>query len=113
PNFASTINQQALDRVIELADEYQINVYFLNTPLYDKLYEDPRFQEYIHRMRDWLELNVSRSSQVHYITRFYLFEEDELSTVDHAYDVSAREYTHQIVDEINSLLAAQSPESEN
>ncbi len=101
----SEINNQALNEIIRLADQHQVHVYFVNSPIYDELFADESYQEYYSQFQDWMVTTTSGSPYVHYIEQAFIFTAGEMETVDHTVDASSIVYTHKIADEIKQIAA--------
>jgi len=60
-------NTDALDILVELADEHDFNVYIANSPIYEGMKSDPGFEEYYSGVRRLLTDLDERSPNIHYV----------------------------------------------
>lgn len=99
----SSANQAAIDRIIELAEQYSFDVYFGNSPMYEVLYEDPAFQQYLTRVQDWLRETTSRSTRTHYLPSVSTFPATEMENADHIIDTAARQFTETLCSDVRAV----------
>ncbi|MFW6059409.1 MAG: hypothetical protein ACODAQ_04470, partial [Phycisphaeraceae bacterium] len=107
---ASHPNRAGLDRLLELADRHDIEIYYAHGPTYDRLVEHEAFQRYFADVQAMLE-QVEREHE-----RFHLlfhepqpFPIDQLQNVEHVTVEGAEVYTRRIAE----AIAARQPRRRN
>lgn len=97
----SNINQQALEHIRTLAEQYQIEVYLASAPLYQGLYQKQDFQHYFRQMQRSLSEFAETSDRIHVILKQPVtFEADQMQNADHLMAPAAETYTQQLVQAI-------------
>ncbi|MGF1513844.1 MAG: hypothetical protein ACFB5Z_09130 [Elainellaceae cyanobacterium] len=97
----SDINQRSLAAIRSLADRYEFEVYIVASPLYDELYEDPKFRRYLRRTEQMLEQETRSSDRLHVLMDDPVtFGADEMENADHVIESAAKVYTGQIAAQI-------------
>lgn len=105
----SITNQKAMDSIIQLAEKHDINVYLVNSPLYEELYQNPDFRAYYDRVQTELEQISQRSERVQRImTTPMTFSKEEMENADHLISTAAEAYTKQLAQEIKQVSALHS-----
>ena len=95
-------NQQALEAIIKLAEEHNFNVYLTNSPVYEELYQNQKFQSYYRQVQQKLQEFSDRSEKLHYImSQPMTFPIEDMENADHLIESSAKTYTQRLVQEIN------------
>jgi len=80
----SEINRQALERLVELADEYEFDVYIANSPIFDGLKVDAKFQTYFTNVQDLLINLDVRSPYIHFVLcETPSYPKELMTNVDH------------------------------
>lgn len=106
-SFSQT-NQKSIDAIIDLAEKHNINVYLVNSPLYEKLYQNPEFQTYYNQIQQELNQLSDRSKQVHRLmTKPMTFPKEKMENADHLIISAAESYTRQLAREIKSKSSSQ------
>jgi hypothetical protein len=93
----SSINQQALERLVEIADAYQLPIYLVNSPLYEGLSADDGFQAYLPELHGQIDSIVGESQFVHLIPEIKTFPATQLQTADHLTFPGAQIYTKWLI----------------
>lgn len=100
----SDANARALDSIGALAEEYEFDVYLAYSPLYDALYQDEPFQEYLSRVRSAVEERIAKSSRVHILAEPLVLPIDQMSnSVEHVTAEGSHAYTEWLVTKLQSL----------
>ncbi len=99
----SPINQASVNQMVELSEQYGFDLYFVNGPLVDVLYQDPAFQAYFTDLSAYFEDLAMQHEPVHFAGIVATFPASQLESVDHAVYQSAVIYTRQLADEIFSI----------
>ena len=94
----SEANQASIATLITLADQYNIQLYFVSAPLYEGLANDEQFQAYYNQILTTLNQLSQGSDNVHVLETIITFPADQMESPDHIMDAAAERYT--------SLLAA-------
>ncbi|MEB3358385.1 MAG: hypothetical protein VKK04_16790, partial [Synechococcales bacterium] len=101
PFAISEINQESLEVIRSLAEEYEFNVYFVASPLYQGLYEQPKFRRYFRRVKRELERFANSSDRLHVLMDDPItFEANQMENVDHLIESGAKIYTRKIAEQI-------------
>ena len=101
-SFSNT-NQQAIDTIVKLAEKHNINIYLANSPLYEKLYQNPDFQAYYNQVQAELQTISDRHKNIHLLmAKPMTFSKEEMENADHLIVSSAETYTRQLAKEIKS-----------
>jgi len=96
----SSINQQALERLVEIADAYQLPIYLMNSPLYDGLSADDEFQAYLGELTHQIDSVVGESQSVHLIPEIKTFPAAQMQTADHLTLPGAQVYTEWLIQNV-------------
>ena len=98
PFYIADINRQTINHIITLANQYKINVYIVDAPTYEKLYEYDAFQIHRKQLQAWLESVANQSDFVHYIPLVAIFSKDEMVNTNHITHDAAIVYTKQVAE---------------
>jgi hypothetical protein len=96
----SSINQQALERLVEIADAYQLPIYLVNSPLFEGLTADDGFQAYLAELTRQIDSVVGESHSVHLIPEIKTFPAAQLQTADHLTLPGAQVYTEWLIQNV-------------
>jgi hypothetical protein len=96
----SYLNDQALLELVEVADEYAMNIYVLNSPVFEDLNSHPEYQSYYLAMENYLQYVASLGTDFHYIISVKTFPASKMQNPDHLIVSGAEEYTYWIINEI-------------
>ncbi len=96
----SEINQVAMERILALADRHGFQVYLAMNPLYEGLYADENYQNYMKDVQAHLEAFAAHSQHVHFIPTVKTFPADQMQNADHLVLSGAQEYTRWLIGEI-------------
>lgn len=104
-SFSNT-NQKAIDAIVELAEKHDINVYLANSPLYEKLYQNPEFKTYYDRVQQELAKLSDRTNHKiqRVMTKPMTFKKEEMENADHLIVSAAESYTKQLAKEIRATI---------
>ena len=87
-------NREALTRIAWLADHWQFDVYLVNAPLYDRLYEEADFRRYYEGTVRLVAGVVEVSPRFHYVMRTPQTSPiEQLQGVDHVTEGAAAVYS--------------------
>jgi len=99
-------NERVFDRLIYLAEKHHFNIYIVNSPIYEKLYEDPPFRKYYEGIQGELKRVASRSKNLHFIKGPLTVPKYMLSwDIDHLLYSGARLFTKELINRIQSIQA--------
>jgi hypothetical protein len=98
-------NRVALESIKENAEKHNFNVFIVNSPVYEGLYEDPDFQHYYAQMRANLNAFADQSSKVYFLDDTITFPKEKMENADHVIYSSAKTYTRQIAHILNTRFA--------
>lgn len=109
PQFSfSNTNQKALQAIIKLAEEHDINIYLANSPIYDELYQNPDFRAYYNQVQAELKSISDRHKNIHHIMdRPMTFSKAQMQNADHLIASAAESYTKQLAKEIKLKTSPQ------
>lgn len=93
----SSLNQQALERLVEIAEDNRLPVYLVNSPLYEGLNADAGFQAYLAALQVQIEALVGQSAYVHLVPEVKTFPASQLQTADHLTLSGAHTYTEWLI----------------
>jgi len=97
------INIAALDRLVELAEEHDFNVYISNSPIYDGLRSDPEFNIYFRGVSALLNSLSERSQNIHYVLCDTPgFSKELMTNIDHLTVEGSASFTEQLVEDIEN-----------
>ena len=99
----SPTNDMAMQEIGVLADSYGFQVYLVNSPVYQGLYEDAAYQNYLSGVQQKLAEFDSDSSYVFHIPQVRAFPAELMQNPDHLILTGAVEYTHWLIEQITSL----------
>ena len=100
-NFhVSTLNDQALQATIDVAEKHNINLYLANAPVFADLFAHPAYQAYYQPMQVYLQEIADQSSNINYISSVKTFPAEQMQNPDHLIMSGAEDYTRWLVEEI-------------
>ncbi|MDY6805499.1 MAG: hypothetical protein SXA11_17050 [Cyanobacteriota bacterium] len=102
----SVPNRQALEQIVALAQEYGFNVYLVNSPIYQDLYNNEDYQAYFSQVQNTLSAYAAKSKKVYYIREPMVFSKEEMENADHLVYPAAKVYTDKLASEIDSIRQA-------
>lgn len=91
-------NQMALESIRENAEKYDFDVFIVNSPVYEGLYQDANFQHYYSQMQTALNAFADESPRVHFLSDTITFPKEKMENADHLIYSSAKTYTQEIAD---------------
>lgn len=101
----SDANRAGFQRIIEVAEQHGINVYLVNSPVYEGLYKEQCFQSYYERVRRYLREHASQSPNVHHLDFVQTFPSHQMENVDHVTLPAAEIYTRALVSQIRRVVS--------
>jgi hypothetical protein len=99
----SPTNDMAMQEIGALADSYGFEVYLVNSPVYQGLYDNPAYQTYLAGVQQKLAEFASDRSYVLHIPAVRTFPAESMQTPDHLILTGAVEYTHWLIEQIIAL----------
>ncbi|MGJ3253466.1 MAG: hypothetical protein ACFE0J_20385 [Elainellaceae cyanobacterium] len=110
-NFSmSPINQNAMARIKQLAEQHDFDVYLASSPIYEGLYADQAFQRYFNRVNRQLNTFDNQSDRIHYVLKEPVtFDADQMRNVDHVIESAAEDYSDRLVNAIQSTRRTTQP----
>jgi hypothetical protein len=100
--FISYTNQMLLEDLIRMAENYQMDIYLMNSPIYEGLYHAPAFEAYTRNMHTALENIAQTSPYFHYIPEMKTFTAEQMQNPDHLITAGAEIYTRWLVNELEN-----------
>jgi len=100
------INLASMARVTQQSMTEGFNLYLVNAPLAREVGDDPAFIEYFPIVESVYKKSANFAESVHYLDAQYLFDADEMTTVDHLGQRAKRRYTELIAEEISKSATA-------
>lgn len=108
PNRAHSVseqNQQAVNRLVELAETNDFNVYIANSPIYEGLKNNSDFQTYFEGVSNFLNELDESSPNIHYVLQDTpSFASEVMQNVDHLTFEGAESFTRQLAESISKRL---------
>jgi hypothetical protein len=95
-------NRVALESIRANAEKHNFDVFIVNSPVYEGLYQDAAFQDYYSQMRANLTNFANASQRVHFLDETVTFPKEKMENADHVIYASAKVYTRQITDILNT-----------
>jgi hypothetical protein len=102
--LVTDISRVAVDRIITLAEQYSINVYIANSPVYEAFYENPLFQNYFAKIQEWWRDVDKQSDYITYIPSVITFPLNQMQELFHVIHSAAEIYTEKIALKIITVL---------
>ncbi len=99
----SRMNQEALSRIITLAESHGIRVFFVNSPLYEGLFMEKGIQKYLADLQTILKKYTDDKRYVYYLGDVATFPSGQMESVDHVTDSAAKMYTMAIADKVTKI----------
>ncbi|MUG96745.1 hypothetical protein F7734_32165 [Scytonema sp. UIC 10036] len=99
----SSHNRLAIDKMIDLAEKFNVDIYLASSPIYQELYENEQFQAYFNQVQKTLNVYAEKSPRMHQIQKPITFAKEQMENADHVIYDSAKVYTEQLLTEIVSL----------
>lgn len=97
----SELNRLGLEEILALADKYDFDVYFAQSPLYEGLYRDEGFREYFDQVQRMLGAYALRNPRFHLVFHApILFRKDQMENADHVIESAARDYTSRLASQL-------------
>jgi hypothetical protein len=96
--YVSYSNQILLGALARTADQHQMDIYLVNSPVYEGLYHAPSFQAYTQNMHSVLKDITNSSPYLHYIPEIATFPAEQMQNPDHLITSGAEVYTRWLID---------------
>lgn len=90
-------NLNAVNRMIDLAETYDFDLYFVNGPSYMGLEADEKFQVFRQNLHKIYRRFDEQSPNVYYIPAVFLFPAEAMVSMDHLIADAADDYTRQVM----------------
>ena len=102
----SPTNDKAIDMLIQLADEHQIEVFIANSPLHEDLAELESFELYFRNIASLMSDIDDRSPNIHYVLQDTpTFDSTMMENVDHITFEGATVFTSKLITDIQTHLS--------
>ncbi len=95
----SDLNLQALKAMQVLAEQYQFDIYFVSSPLYEELFHHPDFQSYFRDFEKALTDWTAAHPRMHYLSSREInlaFPKNQMENLEHVIEEGARIYTQRV-----------------
>jgi len=103
PFRVSEINDRAFRHMLELAEENDFDVYYVPSPMFDLLRENPAMQRYLSALNDYLEEISSRYKRLGVLFNEPVeFPIEELESPDHVIPDAAAAFTAAVIEKLNA-----------
>jgi hypothetical protein len=99
----SSINDQALNKIVELADRNGFYLYIANAPVYEGLYASVDFQNYNQSLQSHLQNIADQSDNTYHIPSIKTFPIEQMQNPDHLIVSGAEEYTEWLIKQIQQF----------
>ena len=99
----SPTNDMAMQEIGVLADSWGFEVYMVNSPVYQGLYDDPAYQTYLAGVQRKLAEFDSDYAYVFHIIAVRTFPAESMQNPDHLILTGAVEYTHWLIEQVAAL----------
>lgn len=101
PFVMSQTNEEALKRIISLAETRGFDVYAAQSPLYEELYRDPSFRKYFESLQHRLAAYTEENRRFHVLFAIpMLFSKEQMENANHLTDRAARLYTEELISQL-------------
>jgi len=99
----SSINETAINLLVDLANKHKFQIYIANSPAHEDLVALDSFQLYVSHISDLLEGIDERSPYIHYVLRdLPTFDSSVMENADHVTKEGATSFTAQLIAEIRT-----------
>jgi hypothetical protein len=98
----SSINQEAVKKLVEIAELYQMPLYLVNSPIIESLAAEKDFQAHLGQLQAQLVAIIEPSEYTRLIAEVKTFPSSQLQTADHLILPGAQEYTHWLIQSVLS-----------
>jgi hypothetical protein len=99
----SPTNDMAMQEIGVIADNYGFEVYLVNSPVYQGLYNNPAYQNYLNGLQQKLSEFDRDSAYVFHIPAVRTFPAELMQNPDHLILPGAEQYTHWLIEQIALL----------
>jgi hypothetical protein len=100
----SEINRAAMQRIQQLAEQYDFDVFLANSPIYEGLYQERDFQRYFRKVQQQLIQFDRGSDRIHYVLRDPVtFSADQMRNTDHVITSAAEIYSDRLAQAIQRV----------
>ena len=88
--------------MVRLAETHRFRLYLANSPLYEGVYEDRPFKQYLADVNAFLSDAADHSNYVtHLFSTPITYEDHEMQSVDHLVATAAEYFTQTLIDYMN------------
>jgi hypothetical protein len=103
-------NRFSLAQMVKLADKHKFRLYFINSPLYQGIYEDEDFKRYLSNVNAFISDATYQSDYVtHLFATPITYGAHEMQNVDHLVATAAEHFTQEVIDKIDCAAPSVSP----
>ena len=100
----SRYNRLALDKIAQLSNTHEFDVYIVNAPMYEGLFEDPAVKTYLAEVEEFFIRYNRENTSIHYLfAEPLLFSDTQMQNADHLILEAANAYTQSIWKTIMAL----------
>ena len=97
-------NRQAVEYLVSLANKNQFDLYIVNSPLYEKLYDNTDFQRYYKQVQEKLKKLTDGSDRANVLfANPKLFPIEELENSNHLLHTGARRFSSALAGVISEI----------
>jgi hypothetical protein len=106
----SPLDEAAVRRVAELAEQHRFHVYYAPSPVADELARSRAFQSRVVQLREWLGKLAGSSPWVHVLAEAPLsFSTEQMENADHLTHEAAGRYTLSLAEAVKRAAASPLP----
>ncbi|MEC4984627.1 MAG: hypothetical protein SAJ37_13535 [Oscillatoria sp. PMC 1068.18] len=110
----SESNRLALEKIISLANDEDFDVYLVNSPLYEGLYKNDNFRDYLQDLQITLDSYERENDRVYYLFREpRKFADNQMENADHVIESAAEIFSHELAEDINKIRETREREKRN
>lgn len=103
PFHVTSQNEQALEQIRRLADEHQIDVYVVSSPMYAGMFRDRKIRRRLKEVETMLTQWTSTSPRLHFVRGIERFSANEMQNADHVLEAAAAQFTRRTARKISKL----------
>ena len=105
PFQVSDVNEKAMRKLLALTRQYGFDLYLVNGPVYESLYQNPDFKKYFSGMQQKFTQMASSNPHFYYNPDPALFHKEEMANAFHVVPAAARPYSEKVCDWIAKASA--------
>jgi hypothetical protein len=104
---ASLENRYSLTKMVNLANKHKFRLYFINSPLYQGLYEDEYLKRYLTSVNAFISDATNQSDYAtHLFSTPITYGDHEMQNVDHLIAGAAEHFTQKVIEKIDCAAPA-------